>query len=79
MKITHGNLEYVHQPRIGLEKNGPELLIGQLCFQFVHPVEQLDQLHQRPGIVYQEVGQGIVVQLSTDIEYPSSTGWPALM
>ncbi len=79
VKITHGNLEYEHQPRIGLEENGPELFIGQLSLQLVDSVEKVDQLHQRPGIVHQEVGQRIVVQLPADIKYPGSTRWSPFM
>lgn len=61
VEVSCRNLKNVHQPRTGLEVNRPELLIGQLSLQFVDPIEQLDQLHQCPGVMHQEVGQRIVV------------------
>jgi len=79
VKISRRDLQYVHQPRIGPEENGPELLIGQRSLQLVNPIEQLDHLHQRPSVVHQEVGQRIVVQIPADIKYPGSTSWFAVM
>lgn len=72
-------MKYVHQPRIGPEENGSELLIGQRSLQLVNPIQQLDHLHQCPGIVNQEVGQRIIAQLPADIKYSGSTSWLAVM
>jgi len=52
VKISRRDLQYVHQPRVGLKDNRPELFIGQLSLQLVNPVKKLDQLHQCLSVVH---------------------------
>ena len=61
------NLQDVHQPRIGLEENGPELFVGQLRLQLMDPIEQLNQLYECPCVMREELPERIVVQLSAHI------------
>jgi len=79
VKISRLDLQYVVQPRIGVDENGLELFIGQLNIQVVNPIEQLDKLDQRLGIVHQEIDHRLGVQLPADIKYPGSTSWLAFM